>query len=216
MTYFTSADHPWEQIYKMKGRKEIEPFPRFYEVVHAYKEYGCAMILDLGCGSGRHLIHLAREGFRVVGMDFSPTALHLSRGWLEEEGSKASLVLADIQIPLPFKEGSFEGVFSTQVIHHALFAGVRRTIREIFRILTYGGVAFITVSASKDDLEHIEIEPNTYVPQTGPEKGVPHHIFTEEELRWSFQAFHILDISLRAEGKVLTVLAQKISLGEKM
>jgi hypothetical protein len=65
------------------------------------------------------------------------------------------------------------------------------------------------VSACRDETEHIEIEPNTFIPLKGPERGVPHHIFTEENLRKSFQAFHILEVSLRAEGKVWAVLAQK-------
>jgi SAM-dependent methyltransferase len=206
----SSDAHPWEQVYKKKGRTERNSFPRFNEVVKSFKNLGCFKILDLGCGSGRHLIHLTREGFRVVGMDFSPTALRLTKEWVEGEKGDASVVLADMRIPLPFKEGSFEGVFSTQVIHHARLADVQRMIGEILRILTSGGTAFVTVSARRDNLEHIEIEPNTYVPQTGPEKGVPHHIFTEEELRASFQAFQIREISLRAGGKVLAVLAQKL------
>jgi SAM-dependent methyltransferase len=209
MAYLDCPDHPWEKFYKEKGRGDHEPFPRFYEVLSFYKKSGCRHILDLGCGSGRHLIHLARSGFGVVGMDVSPTALRLTREWAEQEGCDASLVLADMRVPLPFKENNFEGVFSTQVIHHARLAVVRRTIGEIFRILKSGGIAFITVSARKDDLNHIEIEPNTYVPQTGPERGVPHHIFSENELRQSFQSFYILEISLRDEGKVLAMLAQK-------
>jgi SAM-dependent methyltransferase len=203
------ADHPWEQFYQKRGRGDQEPFLRFSEVLRLYKKFGCCHILDLGCGSGRHLIHLARNGSGVVGMDFSPTALRLTREWVEQEGCDASVVLADMRIPLPFKENSFDGVFSTQVIHHARLAVVRRTIGEIFRILTSGGIAFVTVSARKDDLKHIEIEPKTYVPQTGLERGVPHHIFSENELRKAFQAFRILEISLRGEGKVLAVSAQK-------
>jgi SAM-dependent methyltransferase len=203
------AEHIWEKFYQEKGRGDQDPFPRFREVLRLYKEFGCYRILDLGCGSGRHLTHLARNGFGVVGMDVSTTALQLTREWIVQEGCDASVVLADMRIPLPFKENSFDGLFSTQVIHHARFAVVRRTIGEIFRILTPGGIAFVTVSARKDDLKHIEIEPNTFVPHAGPEGGVPHHIFSKNELRKSFQAFHILEISLRAEGKVLAVVAQK-------
>ncbi len=34
-----------------------------------------AAILDLGCGGGRHAIELAQRGYRVVGVDVSPTLL---------------------------------------------------------------------------------------------------------------------------------------------
>jgi len=36
-------------------------------------------ILDVGCGPGRHALYLQRKGFRVVGIDASPTQVALAR-----------------------------------------------------------------------------------------------------------------------------------------
>lgn len=36
-------------------------------------------VLDVGCGPGRHALHLQRKGFRVVGIDASPTQCALAR-----------------------------------------------------------------------------------------------------------------------------------------
>jgi SAM-dependent methyltransferase len=204
-----SSDHPWDKIFKAEGRFFPEPFPRFNEVVQIFKDHGCSEILDLGCGSGRHLVHLNRNGFKATGLDISATGLHLTREWVDEEGLEADLVLADTREPLPFCDDSFNGVLSTQVIHHAQIAGVRNAIQEIWRVLVSGGVAFVTVSGRKDEVESEEIEPGTIVPKTGPEKGLPHHIFSEETLKKEFQDFHLKDLSVRAEGKVLAVLAMK-------
>ncbi|MGB3716553.1 MAG: class I SAM-dependent methyltransferase [Candidatus Promineifilaceae bacterium] len=171
-------DHPWEKIYRTEGRVFGEPFPRFYETVRTFKEYGCSTILDLGCGNGRHVVGLAREGFAATGLDISPTGLGLTQNWLNEENQRAQLVLADMRHPLPIRDEFFDGLFSTQVIHHALLADVRRTIGEIWRILVPGGVAFVTVAGRiHNDTEYVEIEPGTYLPQTGSEAGLPHHIF---------------------------------------
>lgn len=41
-------------------------------------EYGDP-VLDVGCGSGRVMLHLAREGFRVVGVDYSEAMLARGR-----------------------------------------------------------------------------------------------------------------------------------------
>lgn len=187
-----------------------EPFARFDEVVETFRVHGCSIILDLGCGSGRHVVHLAKQGFQSLGLDISATALCLARSWLRREGHGAALVLADVRQPLPFCDGSFDGVLSTQVIHHARIAAVRAAIGEIGRVLAPGGLAFVTVSGRKDaGVEFEEIEPGTFVPMTGPETGLPHHIFSVEELLYEFQDYQVMDVSIRAEGKVLAVLARK-------
>jgi hypothetical protein len=75
-------------------------------------------------------------------------------------------------------------------------------------------LAFITVSARKDEgCQFEEIEPETYVPLTGSEAGLPHHIFDEEKLRYEFRTFEILEISHRADGKVLAIWAKKRQAG---
>jgi SAM-dependent methyltransferase len=205
-----SIPHPWEQIYRREGRVFPEPFPRFSEVVDAFRIHGCRVILDLGCGSGRHTVQLARQGFQSLGLDISSTALHLAQAWMREEGHEGCFALADTRQPLPFCDGSIEGVLSTQVIHHARIPAVRMAIREIRRILVPGGLAFVTVSGRKDaGIDFQEIEPGTFVPLSGPEAGLPHHIFSVEELRSEFEDYEILDVSVRAEGAVLAVLARK-------
>ena len=205
-----STPHPWEEIYKREGRVFPEPFPRFGEVVETFREFGCSIVLDLGCGSGRHVVHLASQGFQPLGLDISLTALCLAQAWMWEGEHEAVFTLADTRQPLPFRDGSIEGVLSTQVIHHARIAAVRMAIREIRRVLVPGGLAFVTVSGRKDaGPEFEEIEPGTFVPLAGPEAGLAHHIFTGEELRSEFEDYQVLDVSVRAEGAVLAVLARK-------
>ena len=205
-----STPHPWEEIYKREGRVFPEPFPRFGEVVETFREFGCSIVLDLGCGSGRHVVHLASQGFQPLGLDISLTALCLAQAWMWEGEHEAVFTLADTRQPLPFRDGCIEGVLSTQVIHHARIAAVRRAIREIRRVLVPGGLAFVTVSGRRDaGPEFEEIEPGTFVPLAGPEAGLAHHIFTVEELRSEFEDYQVLDVSVRAEGAVLAVLARK-------
>ena len=42
--------------------------------------------LDIGCGSGRYSIELARRGAEVVGLDFAPAMVELARELAEEAG----------------------------------------------------------------------------------------------------------------------------------
>ena len=134
----------------------------------------------------------------------------MTREWLDEEGLTADTLLADVRRRLPLATGSFDGLMSTQVIHHAKLSEVRKAIAEIWRILAVGGLAFITVAGQKhEDEAYEEIEPNTFVPLEGSEKGLPHHIFTEAALEHEFQAFQIREISRRAGGRVLAIWVEK-------
>src|SRR5436190_22869654 len=40
---------------------------------------GCSEIVDVGCGTGRHAIELARLGLRVQGIDIVPEAIDAAR-----------------------------------------------------------------------------------------------------------------------------------------
>ena len=74
----------------------------------------------------------------------------------------------------------------------------------MWRVLSYGGIAFVTLAGMKSESEAFEeVEPGTFIPLDGSEKGLPHHIFTEDELRSEFGAFQIREFRRAAEGRVL-------------
>lgn len=56
-----------------------------------------ARILDLGCGTGRHSIELARRGFHVVGIDRSPAQLAAARAHAEAAGVRVQWRRADLR-----------------------------------------------------------------------------------------------------------------------
>ena len=190
----------WDEIFRRDGRIFVEPAPVVVEFAEQLRDGGTVRVLDLGCGSGRHVLHMARIGLEVSGLDNSPAALCLAAGWLAEQNLKARLVLADARLPLPFRNSSFDALISTQVIHHALLETVQATAREIARVVRPGGAILVTVPVGKDAGDDcVEVEPRTYVPLTGTEKGLPHHFFKPEELPKLFAPFETKDISMRGE-----------------
>jgi len=203
-------NHAWELIFKRDGRVFNEMLPAFDEAAAEFQRRGCRRVLDLGCGNGRHTVALTQRGFDVTGLDISMSGLRETRKWLHEEGLDAGLLCADTRHSLPLQTDTFDAVLSTQVIHHAVIAQVRVAIAEIRRVLCPGGVAFVTVAGLTGDrpLEN-EIGPCTVVPQEGSEKGLPHHLFSLEEARKEFSAFHVLSVDARAEGKVTAIWVEK-------
>ena len=211
-----SEQHPWEKIYQRDGRVFNEMLPAYHQAVDRFTKHQCNKILDLGCGNGRFVVGFIQEEFDVVGFDISPTGLSLTRDWLQEKNLQADLVCGDTRHHLPFQDNSFQGLFSTQVIHHALLIEIRLTIQEIWRVIKPGGLAFISVAGKlHQDTDYKEIEPGTYLPLEGDEEGLPHHIFTEVELRAEFSDFEIMDLDPRDQGRVLIIWVRKPSKEEK-
>ena len=204
------AEHPWEKIFVSEGRVFTDLLPAFHQAVDRFSTAGIRKVLDLGCGNGRHCVGFAQANFQVTGMDISLMGLDLTRSWLGEANLQADLLCGDAREDFPILSNSFEGLFSTQVIHHALLAEIRQTIREIWRVIVPGGLAFVTVAGrTHSNLSYEEIEPGTFLPLEGSEKGLPHHIFSEERLAKAFDRFEVLDLGPRDGGKVLAIWVRK-------
>jgi SAM-dependent methyltransferase len=205
-----STVHPWENIFKNNLWPHMQPFQGFGEVVEVYKKNGVKTVLDLGCGNGRHTIHLEARGFKTFGVDISISGLQQTQHRYVSATLIPNLVLSDIRFPLPFRDNVFDGLLSTQVIHHAFIAQIQLTIHEIWRVMISDGVAFVTVAGKLDEGgEFEEVEPDTYVPLTGDERGLPHHIFDINEVYDKFSRFNIEDVSIRAGGHVIAIYLRK-------
>ena len=52
--------------------------------------------LDVGCGSGRDAVYLAKHGWQVTGVDFADTGLKAARQRAQEEGVEVQWVKGDV------------------------------------------------------------------------------------------------------------------------
>lgn len=96
-------------------------------------------VLDLGCGTGRHLRRLDRAGVRAVGADFSMGMLRVARRHLPA----ARLVGADLQRGLPFGGARFDAALCSLVGEH--LTELHRTLADTARAVRPGGRLVFTV-----------------------------------------------------------------------
>jgi tellurite methyltransferase len=193
----------WDKIFAERGRVFTAPHSDIERVVKLIRDNDGSRILDLGCGTGRYVVHFTRLGFDVYAFDASPKALSMTQDWLKEENLEANLCEHQMANPFPYEDNVFDAVISIQVIHHNLMKNIRRTIKEIERVLRPGGILFVTFPvlhpgpvSEEDDWKLVEVEEGTYIPQRGWESGIPHHYFTLEEISIEFHSFDIHDIYL--------------------
>lgn len=189
----------WNDIFSEKGKVFLKPHPDMKRLVKLFQEKKVKKVLDLGCGTGRHLLFFLKNGFELYGVDAAPKGLEIAKKWLEDENQCAELLLHRIEEKLPFEDDFFDAIISIQVIHHNYLDRIIRTIKEIERILRTGGIIFITFPTFKrfkykNDWDLIEVEPRTFIPQKGQEKDLPHHFFTKDEIRKLFKNFEIMEM----------------------
>jgi len=189
----------WDDIFTEKGRVFLEPHPDMERISQLLKEREAKRILDLGCGTGRHLVYLAKLGFEMYGFDASPKALSITKEWLVQENLRAKLTLHRMENIFPYEANFFDAIISIQVLHHNFLKDILFSVKEIERILKPRGIIYITfpklgTGLKLDKWELKKVENNTYVPQAGPEKGLPHHFFTLDEINQVFNNFNLLKI----------------------
>ena len=102
---------------------------------------GPGRLVDLGCGTGRLLIPLARRGWWVLGVDLSPEMLARACDKAAEVGVEVSLLRANLVDLGAIAPASFDHaicLFSTlgMVMGHA---ARRRVVAEAARIIRPGG-----------------------------------------------------------------------------
>ncbi|HOO56671.1 MAG TPA: class I SAM-dependent methyltransferase [bacterium] len=100
-------------------------------------ESGERSVLDVGCGAGNLLKHF--DGYDYVGIDISEYILEKA---VSRKREGACFVRGSVEA-LPFRDGSFPCVFSSEVIEHVLDPALM--LSEMHRVLADGGVAVVSV-----------------------------------------------------------------------
>ena len=97
-------------------------------------------VLDLCCGTGRHMVHFLERTPEVVGLDFSPELLRIARATV---GPGARLLRGDMRT-LPF-DGAFDAVvnFFTSFGYFFSKGENLEVVRGVARALKSGGRFFI-------------------------------------------------------------------------
>jgi cyclopropane fatty-acyl-phospholipid synthase-like methyltransferase len=158
-------------------------------------------ILDFGCGVGRHTKYFVKRGYEVYGFDQSEKALQRAESTLANENLSAHLRVWNMLSPLPYETAFFDAVLAVRVIQHAYKKDILEILREIDRVLRERGLVFIQVTSYETEMKNmlegrkpIWVEPRTLIAETGPEKGIPRHLFTSEELLSMLKGYEILEI----------------------
>ncbi|MEZ5143032.1 MAG: methyltransferase domain-containing protein [Acidimicrobiales bacterium] len=143
------------------------------------------LLLDLGCGFGRHAYEGLRRGARVVACDMATDELREVRGLFEamvEAGEAPPRGMADCvtgdATRLPYPDATFDKAIASEVMEH--IPDDLGALDELHRVLKPGGTLAVTIPAWFPEKVCWFLSDEYYAP-----KSVGGHvrIYTERELR---------------------------------
>ena len=143
MTLRAAYDAWHQRIFDADPSHDDATSPWYRLVLEYIGDVAGLRILEVACGRGGFVRHLAGAGAHVTGCDFSAAALHATRLKLCNDGQPppVTLVQGDAQ-SLPFADNSFDILISCETIEH--LPEVQSALREMFRVTRPGGKLFLT------------------------------------------------------------------------
>jgi ubiquinone/menaquinone biosynthesis C-methylase UbiE len=99
-------------------------------------------VLDVGTGTGRHALKLARRGASVTAIDQSPEMLAVARQAALRDGLPIDFQLASLDDGLPFEARQFDLLISALMLSH--MPNLAHALQEFARVLQVGGYLLMT------------------------------------------------------------------------
>ena len=179
---------------------------------------GVRDVVELGCGPGRDSGRLALEGFRVQGVDFSPTAIERALAWQrslrEPYRSRLSFVHGEA---LQFLEGrppaSADVVLANVVYGTWTDPEIERLSGLLYRLLRPGGFHLFAVRHASDPNagKGSRVGPHTYL---GGPHDVAYRYYTVDELEDRMgPKFERLETLFTKESHLLFALDRRRKVG---
>lgn len=148
------------------------------------------LLLDMGCGAGRHAFESYRRGARVIAFDYSQPELVDVRGTFGAmneagEGPKHGLATGvnGDAVKLPFPDDTFDRIIASEVLEHV--PDDEGALDELMRVLRPGGIIAATIPAWLPEQICWKLSDEYHAPFV---VGGHVRIYTEDELRDKMRA----------------------------
>jgi 2-polyprenyl-3-methyl-5-hydroxy-6-metoxy-1,4-benzoquinol methylase len=152
---------PWyEALYEHFPDYDQEPYTQNTQgevdfIAREIRHDRSLRILDVGCGTGRHALELARRGYTVVGIDLSESLLAQARRTAEDEGlavtflardARALAFDAEFDVVILMCEGAFSLMETDEMD--------RQILEQVARALKPGGRFLMTTPNAAHMIAH--------------------------------------------------------------
>ncbi|MGH4123847.1 MAG: class I SAM-dependent methyltransferase [Clostridium sp.] len=149
----------------------------------------------LDCGAGGNLPPLAifaEHGYATHGIDISQSQIEQARNFEVEHNLELGIKEGDMKL-LPFKDKSISFIYSYNSIFHMSKSEIGIAVKEIYRVLPKGGLAFINFTSTSDFRATMgeKVRDGEYLQEEHGEK-ILHSYFEENEAEKFFDGFKVI------------------------
>jgi len=164
-----TSKNVWTLAHKKSRFRPQYPSESVVRFINSYfpkdfKSRNKRKILDIGCGSGRHVKFFSENKFKTYGVEISKSGIYYTKKLLSKNNLKAEIKCSDM-LDLPFKDNYFDGAISFGVFYYSDSKGMKKSINEMYRVMKKGGKGFINLRSTNDYRcgKGRKIEQNTFV-----------------------------------------------------
>ena len=176
------GDNMATRVFDRLFRKPM--YDRYRLTIEALADGKGKKYLDIGCGSGRYAVNLARLGADVVGVDFSGAMLKLAREYSDAEGvtKKARFIEGEMDKWMDSSDEHFDAAYAMGVFDY-----LDDPVGTLRRMLKVADRAYMSIPAP--EFPRAQLRRLRYQRQ-----GCPVHFYTLAQVQ---------DLVSKAGGKIL-------------
>ncbi|MFT5280663.1 MAG: ubiquinone/menaquinone biosynthesis C-methylase UbiE [Flavobacteriaceae bacterium] len=177
---YMSGSDTWTHLpYEKKALSFLSSFPEE------------SLVLDIGSGRGTWLVSLARQKFRVIGIDYIEEIVKKANEELKERDiSERARFLVGDALDIPFVDTSFDIATDIGLLQHLPRQDHTQYSREVTRVVKNNGF-FLLITLSDETKEWKGKYPKEQENKTINFFDIPYNFFSKEDILKLFPDFKI-------------------------
>jgi ubiquinone/menaquinone biosynthesis C-methylase UbiE len=140
----SKSEDTWNKISISFDSKRSQPWRECLDFIENLKNTN--VIMDMGCGNGRHLIPSAERSKFVIGFDLSRELLNIAKKKTAQKNLKNVDFIHGDAAHIPVKNNYFDAILYVAALHNIPSREKRiQSLREMKRIMKKQATALVTV-----------------------------------------------------------------------